>query len=284
VVGLGSYHTHSRYDDGHGELEEYVRAAMGKGLRALGFSGHAPMPVESDWLMSAENLPRYLAEARRLKAAYAGRLDVLVGLEVDYLPGLSAPRERRVALELDYVLGSVHYLRAPEGGPGWTVDGKPEELDEGVRSDFGGDLQAAVRAYYERLAAMVRDSPPDIVGHFDLVKKNNRRERLFPESAAWYLAAARIALDALERSSCILEVNTGGLLRGTTDAVYPAPRILAECRERRIRVVVNADAHRPEHVDGAYPDALAALRDAGYRSTAVLTASGWREQELDATD
>lgn len=280
-MSLGNYHTHSRYDDGHGELEEYALAALDRGFRHLGFSGHCPMPVEADWLMEEASLPRYLEEARALQAEYAGRLELLVGLEVDYLPGLSTPRDRRIAaLGLDYVLGSVHYLVAPSGGPGWTVDGDAGTLRLGIERDFGGDVRAAVTAYYRRVAEMARLAPPDIVGHFDLVKRNNRGQVLFSEEAAWYRDAVEAALEAVAASRSVLEVNTGGLIRGTTDTVYPSPWILRRCRERGIALVVNADAHRPEHLDGFFPLALDLMRRAGYANRMLLTAAGWREEPL----
>jgi histidinol-phosphatase (PHP family) len=278
---LGNYHTHSRYDDGHGELEEYVREAIRKGFRYIGFSGHAPLAVEAGWLMTDQGLARYLEDFRRIKPVYEDSITLLLGLEVDYLPGLSAPRSPRIArLGLDYVLGSVHYVTAPGGGGGWTVDGPAEELDRGLEVDFGGDMEAVVREYYRRVAEMVRASPPDIVGHFDLVKKNNRGESRFSESSDWYREAVRGALDAVASSACVLEVNTGGLIRGTTDTVDPAPWILEEILERGIRVVLNADAHRPEDVDGHFAEALQIMRRAGLRSRLLLTEGGWQECSL----
>jgi histidinol-phosphatase (PHP family) len=279
---LGNYHTHSKYDDGHGELEEYAVAAISKGFSVLGFSGHAPMPVVSDWLMKPEGLVAYLADFRRIAPRYADRLTMLLGLEVDYLPGFSEPRSEAIrALGLDYVLGSVHFVHEPaRGGAGWTVDGDAEELDRGLVADFGGDMQAVVVEYYRRLAEMVTVSPPDIVGHFDLVKKNNRGEHRFSESAPWYREAVFRALEAIAASPCVLEINTGGLVRGTTDTIYPSPWILDECRERRIRIVVNADAHRPANLDGHFAEAFALLRASGYRTRALLTHAGWQDVEL----
>lgn len=39
-----SFHTHSGYCDGEGNLEEIVLSALDLGLRDLGFSSHAPLP------------------------------------------------------------------------------------------------------------------------------------------------------------------------------------------------------------------------------------------------
>lgn len=278
---LGNYHTHSRYDDGHGELEEYVVAAIDKGFRYLGFSGHAPMPVAADWLMTEPSLSRYLEDYRPLPARYAGRITLLLGLEVDYLPGVSSPRSARIAsLGLDYVLGSVHFVRTPTGGQAWTVDGDAAELDRGLAADFAGQMEGAVVEYYRRVAEMVRVSPPDIVGHFDLVKKNNRDELLFCEEEPWYRAAARGALEAVARSGAVLEVNTGGVLRGFCTAFYPSPWILRETRDLGIPVMVNADAHSAPDLDGQFQEAVALLRGLGFRSQRQLTAEGWTDVEL----
>jgi hypothetical protein len=39
--------------------------------------------------------------------------------------------------------------------------------------------------------------------------------------------------------------------------------------------MVNADAHDPEHVDGKFSEAIALLREAGYRTQRQLTTEGW---------
>ena len=281
-VLLGNYHTHSKYDDGKGELEEYVLAAIAKGFTHLGFSGHAPMAVAADWLMSEEGLKGYVRDFRHIEPLYRDRISLLLGLEVDYLPGKSAPGDARFAgLGLDYVVGSVHYLVTPPAGEeGWAVDGSAQDLDRGVREDFGGDIRALARAYYRSVAEMARHATPDIIGHFDVVKKNNRGETRFSESAPWYRELALEALDAVAASGAVLEINTGGITRGKTDSVYPSAFILERCRELGIRIMVNADAHRPEHIDGEFPAAFELMRSLGFRSRWLKTKRGWAEQAL----
>jgi histidinol-phosphatase (PHP family) len=275
----GNYHTHTQYDDGQGELAEYVAAAKDRGFRYLGFSGHAPMDLPSDWLMSRANLARYLSDYRALSDGDTG-VRLFLGLEVDYLPGYSLPT-RAVWPGLDYVIGSVHYVVSPRRGePGWTVDGPAAELDLGLDVDFGGDMRALVEAYYGCVARMVSESPPDIVAHFDLIKKNNRDGRRFDEAASWYRKAALDALDALAVSGCVAEVNTGALNRGTLDTVYPSPWLLQEFRRRGIRMAVSSDAHRSEHLDGHFDRALRELADAGYRTRVELTEDGWAERGM----
>ena len=110
---LTNYHTHNRLCDGEGPAEDYVEAAAAKGFAALGFSSHAPLPpnvaVPHSWTLSEDSLPDYLAEIRRLRDAWAGKIQVYLGLEIDYIPGSQAPSDPKWdALGLDYRIGSVH--------------------------------------------------------------------------------------------------------------------------------------------------------------------------------
>lgn len=277
---FANYHTHSRYDDGKEDLSAYVRRARELGHGYLGFSGHAPMDIPSTWLMSRANLALYLEDFRKLVEGATPGPRLFCGLEADYLRGVQRP-SRALAPGLDYVIGSVHYLVAPApGDPGWTIDGPPEEIDRGCATDFGGDMRELVEAYYGAIIEMVSDTPPDIVGHIDLIRKNNRRGERFSEEAPWYRAAALGALEACRDAGCVVEVNTGGLIRGTTDTVYPSPWLLAECRRLAVPLVVSSDAHRPEHLDGYFDRALALMREAGYRARVVLTEDGWIPQPI----
>ena len=280
-IGFGNYHTHTRHCDGKGSPDEFAEAALSKGMPRLGFSGHNVLPFPAEWTMPAGNLESYLREVRETKARYRDRLEVFLGMEVDYLPGIASPVDPAVrSLGLDFIIGSVHFIAAVDGEYSWTVDGSAGEFETGLRESFGGDVRALVERYYGRVAEMAGRAAPDIVGHFDIVKKNNRDGRWFSEDAAWYRDASRAALEAVARSGSVLEINTGGVVRNTSGALYPSAHILREARELGIPVMVNADAHRPEHVDGHFAETVRMMRELGFRSQRQLTARGWVDQEL----
>ena len=278
---LANYHCHSRFDDGHGELEEYVQAALEKGLRTLGFAGHAPVPFPCTWTMPSPLLPEYLDTGRELQNTYADKLEVLIGLEVDYIPEITSPTAEQIqTLNLDFTVGSVHFIGRLVSGELWTPDGPAEELEQGVQESFDGDFRKAVEEYFRRVTAMVRSNPPDIIGHFDVVKKNNRRDRYFSESSAWYRSAVKLALDAVAASPCILEINTGGIVRNTSGALYPSEWILEEALRREIPVMINSDAHRPDQLDGYYNEAASILREIGFRELTQIGMEGRRQVPL----
>jgi histidinol-phosphatase (PHP family) len=280
-VGIGNYHTHTRHCDGKGEPRDFAEAALRKGMPRLGFSGHNVVPFPTDWTMPKENLAAYLRETRGLKADYEGRLDVFVGMEVDYIPGLTSPAHADTrSLGLDFVIGSVHFIGTTDGEHAWTVDGPRAELEAALAAGFAGSMCALVQRYYRLVADMARSARPDIIGHFDIVKKNNRDARFFREEESWYREAAFEALEAVAEAGSVLEINTGGIVRNTSGALYPAQWILARARELAIPVMVNADAHAPADIDGYFSEALTMLRAVGFREQRQLTRQGWVDQGL----
>jgi len=145
---------------------------------------------------------------------------------------------------------------------------------------YGGDVRALVERYYALVAEMAAEAKPDIIGHFDVVKKNNRNADYFREDEPWYRAAVLSALEAVARSGSVVEINTGGIVRNTSGAFYPSEWILREARGMGIPTMVNADAHRPQDIDGCFDQAAALLRGVGYSSQRQLTSAGWMDVPL----
>jgi histidinol-phosphatase (PHP family) len=247
----------------------------------LGFSGHNVVPFPASWTMPAGNLASYLHDVREVKERYGDRLEIFLGMEADWLSGIVSPADPAISrLGLDYVIGSVHFIEARDGGSDWTVDGTPQEFELGLSSCFAGDVQRLVERYYGCVTDMASTARPDIIGHFDIVKKNNRAGRWFSEEAPWYRDAAFSALEAVAAAGSVLEVNTGGVVRNTSGALYPSPFILREALRLGIPVMVTADAHRPEHLDGHFAETASHLRDLGFRAQRQLTSRGWIDQSL----
>ena len=278
---LGNYHTHTHHCDGSGEPHEYAEAALRKGMRRLGFSGHNVLPFPTAWTMPAANLESYLREVREVKARYRDRLEIFLGVEADYLPGLTSPVAPAIrAMEADFVIGSVHFVAPPGAAPTLTVDNTLEEFETLARDSFGGEARAVVARYYQLLAEMAVNATPDIIGHFDIVKKTNKDGHWLREEEPWYRKAVADALDAVKRSGAVMEINTGGVVRNTSGACYPSEWILREAHRRGIPTMVNADAHKPEHIDGHFVEAARYLRAAGYATQRQLTADGWIDEAL----
>ncbi len=276
-----NYHSHSHFDDGQEAPEAYARAAVEKGLHSLGFSGHIPVPFSSDWNMRQKDLPDYIRIVQKLRERYRDKLDIFLGLEVDYIPNVLTPVGPQVVnLELDFTIGAVHFLGTLPDGRDWTVDGPKEEFEQGLLRSFSGDIRSLIEEYYQRMATMIRFYPPDIVGHFDVVKKNNEGNQFFSEEALWYRHLVLRTLDALAQSNCILEVNTGGISRGICSDYYPSQWILERCLELNIPITLGSDAHKPQDLDAYFAEANDMLKEIGFKHYQQLTREGWVQKFL----
>lgn len=271
-----NYHTHCRFCDGAGEPREYVEAALARDMKALGFSSHAPVPFPTDWIMKIERLEEYCRTVRALRLEYDGRIDVRLGLEIEYIPGLTGPRNPLFgACGLEYTIGSVHFVDRFEDGEHWSVDSTLEIFERGLSEIFGGDARRAVERYYTLVREMLVEQAPDILGHLDVVKKFNPDNRFFQDSAPWYREAAFETLEAVARSGVILEVNTGQLARKSQTEANPGPWILERARELAVPVTLNSDAHHPDLVAGEFENTAALLLEIGFEKLMVLGRDGW---------
>ena len=277
---LSNMHTHSEYCDGKGPIREYIEKAIEKGFRSIGFSGHAPLPFGNDWTMTREGVLRYGAELKRLKKEYEGKIEVLIGLEVDFLEDESHyPYWADISgMPLDYRIGSVHMVHHAPSDLYYAVDGDVEHLKEAFKAF--GSVQNVAEAYYKNITRMLKRHIPDIIGHFDLIKKRNKNEQFFSEQEPWYMDAAFKALNTVAESGALMEINTGGIARGATTEVYPSEWILKEALRRGIPVCINADAHDPAHVDYYFPETIKKLKKIGYSRIHYFYGGAWHAESI----
>jgi histidinol-phosphatase (PHP family) len=236
-----------------------------------------------DGNMKPERLGDYIAEIRALGREWAerGGLDVLLGLEIDWLSGSRSPRDPLFdGLGLDFAIGSVHFVDV--GGGPFAVDGAQDDFDARVASDAGGDPSRIWKAYYRNISALIESGGFDILGHFDLIRKNNPDGRWFDEDEPAYLGAAFDAARLLAGTGIVAEINYGGMARGKTKTPYPSLPILRELKRLGVPITLSADAHQPEHLAPSYREAARDLaRAAGYASIAVLANGTWTEAGID---
>ena len=236
---FSTFHNHTTYCDGSNTAEEMVQAAVAAGCPAFGFSGHSYTWFDESYCMSKEGTIAYREEIRRLQEQYAGKIRILCGIEQDYWS--EEPTDG-----YDYVIGSAHYVL--KNGHYLPVDNSPEELMQGVTSQYNGDILAFCEDYYRQVADMVKKTHCTFVGHFDLVTKFNENEILFSQSDPRYVRAAESALDALCAQPVIFEINTGAMAKGYRTAPYPAEPLLKRIRDRGGRVILSSDCHNVKNL------------------------------------
>jgi histidinol-phosphatase (PHP family) len=265
MIPLYNFHSHSQLCDGKECMEDYVKAAILKNFKALGFSSHSPLPFENVWSLSRENFGQYVKDALYLKEKYRNVIDLYLGLEIDYIPVHSDNFASFVVdTPLDYSIGSIHLVRHPENGKIWFIDGPEEGFINGVAEIFDGDYREAVTAFYRQSIEMIRTQKPDIIGHLDKVKMHNK-ERWFSTGDKWYTDLVDQTLEAAAESGCIVEINTRGVYSGKINEYFPSENIVQKCHEMGIPLMVNSDAHHPDQLDNLFMDAHQMLRKMGVK-------------------
>jgi histidinol-phosphatase (PHP family) len=268
-----NYHTHTVFCDGKDSPEAMAAGAIEKGFDILGFSAHALYPFADLWHVPARRYGEYTEVITALKAKYQGRMEILIGFEVDFLPPFCVPdRATFAALGADYIIGSVHYLTREGIDGGWFgIDASIAEVAQGIAALFGGDGKKAVQEYFAREREMFARCDFDIAGHIDLVRKRNGTLRFFDETEPWYQREIEATAKAASDAGVIVEINTGGIGRGAMNDVYPSADFLRLLRKYNVPVTINSDAHAAPQLDAAFDFAKQRAREAGYAETVYLS-------------
>ncbi|PTX91594.1 histidinol-phosphatase [Opitutus sp. ER46] len=224
---------------------EYARKAAARGLRGIIFTDHCPLPdgISARVRMAPEQFDEYVALIALAREEMAGQVDVRLGLESDYYPGVEPWLEQlHERVPLHYVIGSVH-----------------PQVPEYRARFFHGDWFEYQTTYFQHLAESAETGLYDALAHPDLVKNE--------QPSAWSYRriepAIERALDRIAQTGVAMELNTSGVNKALPE-MNPSVAMLTLMQARGIPVVLGADAHRPERVGDGYEVALRTLRSVGY--------------------
>jgi histidinol-phosphatase (PHP family) len=263
---LTDYHVHLRPDElgatpelyfTRANAERYREAASEAGIRELGVSEHVHRFSQA---LAIWDHPFWREYAQDDLFAYCAfvreQTDLRLGLEVDFIPG----REDRIAnlidsCELDYAIGSVHFLGDR------AVDDTEYDVWKSGRS-----AEQIWRRYFETLAEAAHSGLFDILAHPDLVKIwGDPRRRPEGDLRRYYEPAIEAIIDA----GVAVEVSTAGLRKPIAE-VYPSTSFLQGCLEGSSPVALSSDAHRPDQVGFAYDQAQELLESLGVSELATF--------------
>jgi histidinol-phosphatase (PHP family) len=266
-------------DHARGTLREVIEAAIAEGIDTYGVSEHAPRTEDRftyeeeralGWdAASFEALfCAYIDEVARLADEYADRITILRGYECEVVP------EREHVAIMDrwrerggfaFRVGSVHYVGELQ------IDG-PRDAFEAAIAHFGG-VEALAVAYYDRVAKMVADLRPEVVGHLDLMRKNGVHYGL--SDTPLVVAAQQRALESVREHEGILDLNTAGW-RKQLGSPYPGPALVKRAHAMGIPFCFGDDSHGPNDVGFGLDAARAYLLGLGVTTITTLTPDGGR--------
>ncbi len=211
------------------------------------------------------DLDQYVETA--LAARRAG-LPVVVGLEVDYLPG---QMDRVAALldgyPFDVLLGSVHWIGA------WLInaldgrDAQDQWISRGVDRVWD--------SYTRSLEELAATRAVDVLAHPDLAKVAGYR----PDVPAEFYE--RIA-EAARACGLAAELNSSGWRKPCAEA-YPAPDLLTRFLRRGVPITTASDGHELTEVSWRIGDVTAMAVQAGYREVSVFRGRSRAQRPISRT-
>ena len=153
-------HVHSHFSADSGEsMENMAEAAIREGIGVLCFTDHIDYDFPLDGIYFDFDMEEYLAEIGRVREQYAGRVEILAGVELGMQPHL--PKRYKQLLDqcpLDFAIGSQHLI---------------DRFDPYYPETFAGRSAAEVyRRYFEETLENVRVFGDfDSLGHLDYVTR-----------------------------------------------------------------------------------------------------------------
>lgn len=264
-------HTHSVYSDGAHTPRQIIEQAIQNDMTAIGISDHSYTFFDTRYCIDEAKNGEYISELRALKDEYKGRIEVLVGIELDaYSSGYNRA-------DFDYIIGSCHYLNF--GGNYVSVDSSLVGVKDAIEKYCDGDSMRFAMKYFDTYTERICEMRPDILGHIDLVSKLG----VVDESSEIYRKRAVETLcDSL--SACdIIEMNTGAISRGYKKLPYPADFLLREIKEikdKKKHIILSSDSHSKETLTFYFDECLNILRANGIKSVVTYSNGAFEEVSI----
>jgi len=273
-----------RYEDWHthnslckhaiGTIEDYVKKAIEFNLNTIGMSDHFPygyliseipslekIPYEG-YAMTLNDVDGYILQLEQIREKYQGKIKLRFAFEIDYFKDKDQVLNRYLKPyigKLDYLFGSVHVLFGKAGIFAFD-DGR--FLNKYEEYDANEELYLE---FYNTLQDMIK-TPTfdfDIVTHFDLPKKFNKRV----ENNKLIMEKVVETLELIKKRNLTVEINTSGLRKEIKEQ-YPSEEIIREMYDLDIPILLGSDAHQPKEIAYKFKEITNLLKNIGYNQLA----------------
>lgn len=236
-------HVHTHWC-GHavGSMEDYVLAAISKGLRNITFLEHLEQDINSahkTWL-SEDEFDHYFEEGAKLRKKYGDKIDIGLGVECGYNPDAKSEIYNRLKQrEWDAIGISCHFLKLKD---------RQDHINLFSRNTANLELaqeigpHRLISLYFSTLTEAVQELPGTKVCHLDGALRFLPNLELLPE----HQDQIEQLLTTIQKRKIALEVNTSGF--AIRQMQFPATHILARAISFKIPLILGSDAHKPQDV------------------------------------
>ena len=222
---ISNYHTHTkRCRHAAGTDEEYVLAAIDRGLQILGFADHSPYIFDGEYYstmrMPMAEYPDYVSSVLSLREKYADKIQIKLGLELEYYPTYFAQTLAELKKQpLDFLILGQHALG----------DEKDDYLTGWETED-----EAVLVRYVDQCTRALRTGAFACFAHPDIIK--------FVGDPTVYQKHMRKLIREAKACGVPLEFNLLGL---QTKRNYPNRLFWEMVAEEGAEAIIGFDAHQP---------------------------------------
>ncbi len=259
---MNNYHTHTfRCKHAEGDIDDYVRTAVGAKMAEIGFSDHAPLPDDrwSDMRMYHAEIEDYLTAIARARNEHGSAIRILSGFETEWIPEYAQylRDEYLGKLRMDYLAAGIHYYR--------------------FRGEWEDGFSLRTSAMLVAFAAQTQKALAS--GLFSFLAHPDMFCYSWHPWDANAIACARDILGAAEETRVPLEINGYGLRKPKIGAAgdrrppYPHREFWRLATAYKIRVIVNSDAHKPADVAAKIKEGRALAAEFGLEVLETLDPS-----------
>ena len=197
-------HVHTTNSDGKNTLGEMCLYAIGKGFSGITITDHADMNFYES-RDTYNRIERCIGEVRRAQKDYAGKLDVLCGVELgEYLYAPESAEKILSLTDYDCILCSVHYL--PEG----QFD-KPYNRVDFANVGTDDEIRQYLRMYFDLLYDTVQAFDFDVLAHLACPTRYITTKHKRPVNLMEFEPQIRRILQFIIDRNVALEYNSAGL-------------------------------------------------------------------------
>lgn len=234
---IANYHTHTyRCLHASGTDEEYVEAAIKKGLKILGFSDH--IEITEDGFNNGEGKKQnitqnYFDSIRFLKEKYKDKINIFIGFESSYRNERSLTEMKELKkYKVDYFILGQHIYFDSKNNSHYVL-----EKDRTLNVE-------ALDSYISLLKKGAESGLFSHIAHPDLFVCG--LDEISDEIKAKMKEICLIA----KQNHLPLEMNVGGLRRNRK-IKYPNEEFFKIAKEVGNDVIIGVDAHAPEQIETA---------------------------------
>lgn len=266
---FADYHVHTQFSpDSAVKMEDMVKRGIELGLTEMAFTDHVDFDSPGGDFHTLENYREYYPVFSRLKAQYAPKITLLLGIENGYQPHVTQEMSRILQeTPLDFALMSIH-----------AVDNRRcynPEYQAGVTEE------TAIHRYLETVLQAVSEFQNyDSLAHLTfLARYLNSKSLPYKEHQDYF----HEIFSLLIAGGKALEVNTSGYRYGLSAPIPDWELLEAYYKAGGRFITLGSDAHKTADLALDFAQVQKGLAAIGFKSLATFRARNMILQPLNGT-